>query len=179
MSWHVCDEVITLHYSDDNGRYSVSNHQPRDCLLNRLFRHRSKKTSKFRVAGLCAGISPETAEFQAQMASNAEKYPFDDVIMPMKGLLMLRFDACLLLGGTGSWTHYRVGGDFRRHYAQHAQGNTIRWIAICKIVIVIIVNEKNDTQIKNTAGRSSCRGISLESKQAGSRLGQGIIKEYA
>ena len=26
-----------------NGRDSVSNHQPHDCLLNRLFRHRSKK----------------------------------------------------------------------------------------------------------------------------------------
>ena len=50
----------------------VSNHQPRDCLLNRLFGHRSKKTSKLRVTGLCAGNSPETGEFPAQMASNAE-----------------------------------------------------------------------------------------------------------
>ena len=30
-----------------------SNHQPHDCLLNRLFRHRSKKISKLRVTGLC------------------------------------------------------------------------------------------------------------------------------
>ena len=50
----------------------VSNHQPHDCLLNRLFGHRSKKTSKLRVTGLCAGNSPETGEFPAQMASNAE-----------------------------------------------------------------------------------------------------------
>ena len=49
-----------------NGHDSVSNHQPYDCLLNQLFRHRSKKTSKLRVTGLCAG------EFPAQMASNAE-----------------------------------------------------------------------------------------------------------
>ena len=41
-------------------------------LLNRLFRLRSKKTSKLRVTGLCAGNSPETGEFPAQMASNAE-----------------------------------------------------------------------------------------------------------
>ena len=40
--------------------------------LNRLFRHRSKKTSKLRVTGLCAGNSPEAGEFHAQMASNAE-----------------------------------------------------------------------------------------------------------
>ena len=31
-----------------------------------------KKTSKLRVTGLCAGNSPETGEFPAQMASNAE-----------------------------------------------------------------------------------------------------------
>ena len=55
-----------------NGRGSVSNHQPRDCLLNRLFRRRSKKTSKLHVTGLCAGNSPVPGEFPAQMASNAE-----------------------------------------------------------------------------------------------------------
>ena len=58
-----------------NERDCVSNHQPHDCfsLLNRLFRHSSKKTSKLRVTGLCAGNSPGTGEFPAQMASNAEK----------------------------------------------------------------------------------------------------------
>ena len=55
-----------------NGRDSVSNHQPHGCLLNRLFRRRSKKTSKRRVTGLCVGNWPGTGEFPAQMASNAE-----------------------------------------------------------------------------------------------------------
>ena len=55
-----------------NGRDSVSNHQPHDCLLKRLFRRRSKKTSKPRVTGLCVGNSPGTGDFPAQMASNAE-----------------------------------------------------------------------------------------------------------
>ena len=55
-----------------NGRDSVSNHQPHDCLLNRLFRRRSKRTSKLRVTGLCAGNSPGTGAFPAQMSSNAE-----------------------------------------------------------------------------------------------------------
>ena len=55
-----------------NGHDSVSNHQPHRCLLNRLFGCRSKKTSKLRVTGLCAGNSPGTGEFPAQMASNAE-----------------------------------------------------------------------------------------------------------
>ena len=52
-----------------NGRDGVSSHQPHDCLLNRLFRHRTKKTSKFRVTGLCEGNSPVTP---TQRASNAE-----------------------------------------------------------------------------------------------------------
>ena len=58
----------TLH----NGHDSVSNHQPHDCLLNRLFRRKSKKISKLRVTGLCAGYPPETGEFPAHMVSNAE-----------------------------------------------------------------------------------------------------------
>ena len=55
-----------------NERDGVSNHQPRDCLLNRLFRCRSKKTLKFCVTDLCMGNSPVSGEFPAQMASNAE-----------------------------------------------------------------------------------------------------------
>ena len=47
-------------------------HQPQHCLLNRLFRHRSRKTSKLRVTGLCAGNSAVIGEFPAQRDSNAE-----------------------------------------------------------------------------------------------------------
>ena len=39
-----------FHYTVRDG---VSNHQPHDCLLNRLFSQRPKKTSKLRVTGLC------------------------------------------------------------------------------------------------------------------------------
>ena len=55
-----------------NGCDGVTNHQANDCLPNRLFRRRSKKTSKLRVTGLCAGNSPVTGEFPAQKASDAE-----------------------------------------------------------------------------------------------------------
>ena len=55
-----------------NGCDWVSNHQPRDCLLNRLFRCRSKKTSKLCDTGLCEENSPVTYEFLAQRASNVE-----------------------------------------------------------------------------------------------------------
>ena len=60
---------VTLQWRH-NGSDGVSNHQPHDCLFNRLFSHRSKKTSKLRVTGLCAGNSPVTGEFPAQTASN-------------------------------------------------------------------------------------------------------------
>ena len=55
-----------------NGIDGVSNHQPHHCLLSCLFERRSKKTSKLRVTGLCAGNSPGTGEFPAQRARNAE-----------------------------------------------------------------------------------------------------------
>ena len=61
----------TLHWRH-NERDGVSNHQPYDCLLKRLFRHSSKKTSKLRVTGLCEGNSPVTDELFAQRASNTE-----------------------------------------------------------------------------------------------------------
>ena len=54
-----------------NERDCVSNHQPHDCLLNRLFRWRSKKTLKLRVTGLCMGI--------CKLPVTRKMFPFDDV----------------------------------------------------------------------------------------------------
>ena len=55
-----------------NERDGVSNHRCPDCLPNRLFWRRSKRTWKLCVTGLCEGNSPVTGEFPAQRASNAE-----------------------------------------------------------------------------------------------------------
>ena len=57
-----------------NGLDDVSDHQPHDCSLNRLFRRRSKKMSKLRETGLCAGNSPVTGEFLVQRAIKAENF---------------------------------------------------------------------------------------------------------
>ena len=62
-------ETLQWRHNEHDG---VSIHQPHDCLLNCLFGRRSKKTSKLRVTGLCAGNSQGTGEFPAQKASNAE-----------------------------------------------------------------------------------------------------------
>ena len=48
---------LALHWRH-NDHDGASNHQPHGCLLNRLFGRWSKKTSKLRVTGLCAGNSP-------------------------------------------------------------------------------------------------------------------------
>ena len=59
---------ISLQWCHDE-RDGVSNHPSHDCLLKRLFRHRSKKTSKLRVTGLWVGNSPVTGEFRAKKVS--------------------------------------------------------------------------------------------------------------
>ena len=65
------DEMKASHYRDVIMSV-ISNHRRLDCLLNRLFKHRSKKTLKLRVTGLCEGNSPVTDEFPTQRPSNAE-----------------------------------------------------------------------------------------------------------
>ena len=69
--WPWFEPLPTLQWRH-NDIDGVSNHQPYDCLLSCLFRHRSKKTSKLCVTGLCEGNLPATGEFPAQRASNAE-----------------------------------------------------------------------------------------------------------
>ena len=79
-SWFHLHITLQRHH---NGLDSISNHQPHNCLPKRLFRRRSKKTSKLPVTGLCAGNSPETSEFPAQRANNTENVSIDDVIMKL------------------------------------------------------------------------------------------------
>ena len=61
-----------------NERDGFSNHQPRDCILKRLFRH---QTSKLRVTGLCVGNSRVTGEFPHKWPVTRKMFPFDEVIM--------------------------------------------------------------------------------------------------
>ena len=65
----MCENCLHTLQWRHNRRDGISNHQPHDCLLNRLFQRRSKKISKLPVTGLCAGNSSVTGEFSAQMAS--------------------------------------------------------------------------------------------------------------
>ena len=60
-----------------NGHGGVSNHQPHDCLPNRLFGGRSKKTSKLRAIHWGPVNSPH------KWPATRKMFPFADVIMNM------------------------------------------------------------------------------------------------
>ena len=66
------------------------NHRRLDCLLNRLFSRKSKKTLKLRITALFDGKPSMTGGFLSQRASYAKMFPLDDVIMdtawPMQGI---------------------------------------------------------------------------------------------
>ena len=83
------------HYDHD----SISNHQPHGCLFNRLFRRRSKKTSKLRVTGLCVGNSPGMVNSPHKGPVTRKMFPFDDVIMAQwTGSSLFRLMACWPFG---------------------------------------------------------------------------------
>ena len=72
--------MASLQWRHD-GRDGALNHQPHDCLLHRLFRRRSKKTSKLRVTGLCAGIHQWAVNSPHKWPVMRKMFPCDDVII--------------------------------------------------------------------------------------------------
>ena len=81
---------IALHWRH-NDHDVVSNHQPHGYLLNRLFRRRSKKTSKLRVTGRCVGNSPGPVKSPHKGPVTRKMLPFDDVIMCPEAAVMSSF----------------------------------------------------------------------------------------
>ena len=81
--------TLPWRHNDHDG---VSNHQPHGCLLNRLFRRRSKKTSNLRVTGLCAGNSPGPVNSPHKGPVTRKMFPFDDVIMHTIAKSYQRYD---------------------------------------------------------------------------------------
>ena len=80
LYWPIVEGMKTLQWRH-NDHDDVSNHQTHGCLLNRLFWRRSKKTSKLRVTGLCAGKSPGPVNSPHKGPVTRKMFPFDDVIM--------------------------------------------------------------------------------------------------
>ena len=101
--------VVSCHYNDVI--MGAMDHQPHDCLLNRLFRRRSNKTSKLRVTGLCAENSPVTGEFPHKWPVTQKMVQFDDVIMVARWAssmftLPANPEVCFVcyIGKENSWT---------------------------------------------------------------------------
>ena len=93
----------TLHWRH-NDHDGVLNHQPHGCLLDRLFRRKSKEASKTRVTGLCAGKSPGPVNSPHKGPVTRKMFPFDNVIMTIKSPSIpchRRFE--------GSWNEVQVG----------------------------------------------------------------------
>ena len=80
-----CFLVVSLQWRH-NERDDVSNHKRIDCLLNRLFRSRSKKTSKFRVTGLCEGIHRWPVNSPHKGPVTRKMFLFDYVIILLPGV---------------------------------------------------------------------------------------------
>ena len=81
--WQLCDytsarelpwRISQWRHNEHDG---ISLHRRLGCLLNRLFRRRSKNTSKLRVTGLCEGRPPMTGGFPSQRASNTSLISFE------------------------------------------------------------------------------------------------------
>ena len=72
-----CIVILSLHrrHRERNG---VSNHRRLDCLLHRLFRRRSKKTSKLRVTGVCEGNPSVTDGFPHKGPVTRKMFSFDE-----------------------------------------------------------------------------------------------------
>ena len=68
-AWFPCYGTLQWRHNERDG---VSNHRCLDCLLDRLFSPRSRKTSKPRVTGLCEGNPPVTGGSHTQRSSNAD-----------------------------------------------------------------------------------------------------------
>ena len=71
--WRISSLILTEHYNDVIMGAMASQITSLLIVYSTVCsRRRSKKTSKLRVAGLCAGNSPVTGEFPPQMVCNAE-----------------------------------------------------------------------------------------------------------
>ena len=117
-----------------NGHDGVSNHLPHDCLLNHLFRRRSKETSKLRVTCLCVWrIHWASVNSLHKWPVTLKMFPFDDIIMINWTEIVLKIyglavehNFISLFTGAEPWMFDSV-------YA------TLQWGTICYLLYVLII----------------------------------------
>ena len=86
--------ILTLQWSH-NERDDTPNHRGVYCLLNRLFRCRSKKTLKLRATGLVEGNPP--VDFPHKGPVMRRMFLYDDVIMDLYLTPCIRYWKTLML----------------------------------------------------------------------------------
>ena len=118
----MCRPLQWCHNESDG----VSNHRRLRCLLNCCFRRRSKKSSKVRGTGFCAGNSPVTGEFPAQKASNVENVSI-------------------------WWRHY---GTTLHIYSREVGSSEARWLDCCKWVHLLTAITRYDCDIMHAVSYS-------------------------
>ena len=106
-----------------DGHDGISDHQPHYCLLNRLFRRRSKRISKLRITGLCAGNSQLTGEFPHKGPVMRKMFPFDDIILLQYYLEFIRT-------GDISVVHWTLSYVLLLHGYQNWIGRILQWVNI-------------------------------------------------
>ena len=138
---HVCVTIQWRHNEHDD----VSNHRRLDCLLNRLFRRRSTKTSKLPVTGPFEGNPPVAGGFPSQRTRNVGNVSswwvhHDDVIkwkhfprnwpfvreihrspvnFPHKGQWRGALMFSLIYAWINDWVNNREAGDLRRQHGHY------------------------------------------------------------
>ena len=88
--WNNCRRKITLQWRH-NGRYSVSNHQSSDCLLNRLFIYSGTDQRKHQSSASLAfvrGIHWKPVNSPHKWPATWKIFSFDDVIMKIQSLVI-------------------------------------------------------------------------------------------
>ena len=90
---------ITLHWCH-NDRDDVSNHQPHDCLLSRLFRRRSKKRQSSASLAFVRGIHRWPVNSPHKGPVTRKMFPFDDVITNKIHQNTIKCKPCVIKGYT-------------------------------------------------------------------------------
>ena len=127
--WSLSLSLITnshTHYSD----IIISNHQLHDCLLNRLFRRRSKKHQSSALLAFVRGIHRWPVNSPHKGPVTLKLFPFDDIIMYHP----LPFGAPLLCPShyptCSSWKIHAVPWSADRGQGHHrAVGIVVQYVA--------------------------------------------------
>ena len=94
QDWHIFSKTLQWH---QNGRDGVSNHQLLNCLLNCLFKRRSKKKHQSSASlAFVRGIHRWPVVSAHKGPVTRKMFPFDDAIMHSMNPL-IRFHVCTIL----------------------------------------------------------------------------------